>query len=44
LESLGLAIIERKGRKLHLLGKVHPADQETFEAIVRAKGPVLPVC
>lgn len=40
LESLGLAIIERKGRKLHLLGKVHPADQETFDAIVRAKGPV----
>jgi len=40
LESLGLAIIERRGKKLHLLGKVHPADQETFNAIARSKEPV----
>jgi hypothetical protein len=40
LESLSLAMIERKGGKLQLLGKVHPADQETFQAIERAKGPV----
>src|SRR5207302_1997907 len=38
LESLGLAMIERKGGTLHLLGKVHKTDQETFEAIARAKG------
>ena len=41
LESLGLAIIERKGGRLRLLGKVHPADAETFEAIVNAKRPVV---
>jgi predicted transcriptional regulator len=40
LESLGLAMIERKGGKLQLLGKVHSADQATFQAIERAKGPV----
>lgn len=36
LESLNLTIIERGRGKLELLGKVHPADQETFREIVRA--------
>lgn len=40
LESLGLAIIERRGKKLSLIGKIHPADQETFAAIVQAKAAV----
>lgn len=40
LESLSLVAIERKGRKLTILGKAHPVDQETFEAIVQAKGAV----
>lgn len=40
LSSLGLVIIERKGGKLQLIGKVHPADQETFDAIVSAEEPV----
>ena len=39
LESLGLLIIERRGGKLHLLGKVHPSDEETFHAILRERGP-----
>jgi len=33
LESLGLLMIERAGDQLALIGKVHPADQETFLAI-----------
>jgi len=40
LESLGLAMIERKGRALALIGKVHPTDAATFEAIAGAKRPV----
>lgn len=40
LRALGLAIIERKGTKLSLLGKVHTVDQATFAAITRAGGPV----
>jgi len=40
LESVGLAMIERKGKTLHLLGKLHPADQMTFDAVARAKEPV----
>jgi predicted transcriptional regulator len=36
LESLNLAMIERKGVKLQLLGKVHPADEETFDVIVKS--------
>lgn len=40
LESVGLAMIERRGKKLHLLGKLHAADQQTFEAIAQAKEPV----
>ncbi len=43
LESLGLAMIERRGRKVSLLGKVHPADQATFDAIVRVGGAVAAV-
>jgi hypothetical protein len=37
LESVGLALIERRGKKLQLLGKLHAADQQTFEAIAQAK-------
>jgi hypothetical protein len=33
MESLGLIILERKGGRLTLLGKVHQADEETFSAI-----------
>jgi hypothetical protein len=40
LESLSLIMIERKGRRLLLIGKTHPTDVATFDAIVRAKGPV----
>jgi|HubBroStandDraft_1064217.scaffolds.fasta_scaffold125905_2 hypothetical protein len=36
LESLNLMMIERKHGKFGLLGKVHPADQETFAEIVAA--------
>lgn len=43
LESLGLIMIERKGGKLQLLGKIHPADQETFHAIESAREPVTAV-
>jgi STAS-like domain of unknown function (DUF4325) len=34
LETLNLAIIERRNQKLRLLGKVHPVDRETFEGVV----------
>jgi len=36
LEILNLTMIERSQGKLKLLGKVHPADQETFAEIVGA--------
>jgi DNA-binding HxlR family transcriptional regulator len=36
LESLNVAMIERRLTDLNLLGKVHPADRETFAAIVKA--------
>ncbi len=36
LESLGLVMIERRNRKLELIGKVHPTDVTTFEAIRKA--------
>lgn len=36
LETLNVAIIERKKGKLMLLGKVHPADQATFAEVVGA--------
>jgi len=39
LESLGLATIERSGRKMQLLGKSHPVDAETFAEIVAEGGP-----
>jgi hypothetical protein len=40
LEGLGLAMIERQKRALLLVGKVHPADKETFDAIVSSGSPV----
>jgi hypothetical protein len=40
LESLSLMMIERKGKKMQLIGKVHPADLESFSAIIQSKGPV----
>lgn len=40
LESLSLAMIERKGRVLSLIGKVHPADIATFEAVAAKRVPV----
>ena len=40
LESLNLAMIERKGRQLSLLGKLHPADRETFGVLAAARAPV----
>lgn len=40
LETLNVAIIERKKGRLELLGKVHPADVETFQILVAAKGSV----
>jgi predicted transcriptional regulator len=40
LEGLGLAMIERKGRSLALLGKLHSADEQTFAAIAKAKTPL----
>jgi hypothetical protein len=40
LETLGLMMIERREGWLQLIGKVHPAHQETFAAIVQAQGPV----
>jgi hypothetical protein len=39
LKSLGLAIIERKGTTPRLLGKIHPTDQQTFDAVRKAKDP-----
>ncbi len=36
LENSNLAMIERSEERLRLLGKVHPADEETFEKIVGA--------
>jgi len=40
LESLNLAMIERKAGKLQLIGKVHPSDQATFSIIANASEPV----
>lgn len=36
LESLNIAMIERRDGRLNLLGKAHPADRETFAALVKA--------
>jgi len=43
LESLSLAMIHRKGKRLELIGKVHPSDLETFAAITNAKAPATAV-
>ncbi len=40
LEGLNLAMIEREGSKLRLIGKVHPADKETFDALAHSTEPV----
>ena len=32
-------MIHRKGKRLELIGKVHPSDLETFAAIVKVKAP-----
>lgn len=40
LRALGLAIIERKGTELSLLGKAHAVDHATFAAIAQAGAPV----
>jgi hypothetical protein len=40
LEGLGLAMIERQKREHFLVGKVHPADKETFDAIVSSSSPL----
>jgi len=40
LESLNLAMIHRKGKRLELIGKVHPTDANTFAAIAKARSPV----
>ena len=40
LETLGLMMIERRHGTLQLIGKVHPAHQETFAAIVQTQAPV----
>jgi hypothetical protein len=40
LESLNLAMIERVKKKPVLIGKVHPADTATFEAIAKEKAAV----
>jgi hypothetical protein len=40
LEALGLMMIERQEGRLQLLGKVHPAHQDTFAAIVQGQAPV----
>ncbi len=36
LETLGVAAIERNDGEVNLLGKVHPADRDTFRAVVDA--------
>jgi hypothetical protein len=40
LEGLNLAMIERIKKKLVLIGKLHPADTATFEAIAKEKAAV----
>lgn len=39
LEGMNLAMIERKGKSLNLIGKVHPTDAATFKAISRLGQP-----
>lgn len=40
LESMNITMIERRGRKLNLLGKTNLVDDATFAAIVAAKNAV----
>ncbi len=40
LESMNITMIERKGRKLNLLGKTNLVDEATFAAIVATKDAV----
>ena len=40
LESLNLAMIERKKQKLEIIGKIHPAYQETFKVVVVNKDSI----
>lgn len=40
MESLGLAIINRRGSQLELIGKVHTSDEETFRAVARSQRPL----
>jgi hypothetical protein len=40
LEALGLMMIERRYGTLQLIGKVHPAHQDTFAAIVQGRSPM----
>lgn len=40
LGSLGLIMAERRGGKSQLMGKVHPADQKTFDVIADEKGAI----
>lgn len=40
LESLGIAMIERKKKSLDLIGKTHAAYVETFKTISKSKAPV----
>lgn len=40
LESLNLAMLERKQQKFEIIGKIHPAYRETFQTIVKSKQPI----
>jgi hypothetical protein len=40
LESLNLAMIERRKQKLQIIGKIHQSYKETFQAILKAKDSV----
>ena len=39
LEGMNLAMLERARKGLHLIGKVHPADETTLKAIVTQGAP-----
>jgi predicted transcriptional regulator len=39
LESMNLAMFERKGAKLDVLGKFHPVDLETYKVLAQTKEP-----
>ena len=39
LESLSLVMLEKRKRNFKLIGKVHPADEETLGAILKAGAP-----